>query len=98
MDLPAFLRVLHDGINPGNDDHSATPGRPGDARHCVFRAVFLIVIGSSRRPPHLPSSQADEQRQGGAMNLSTMAIVGVIAAVILVAISVTLINKFARGD
>lgn len=32
------------------------------------------------------------------MSLSTMAIGGLIAAAILVVVSVTLINKFARGD
>jgi len=32
------------------------------------------------------------------MNLTTLAIVGLVAAAILVIISVTLINKFASGD
>jgi len=38
------------------------------------------------------------QSEGDAMNLTTLAIAGLIAAAVLVIISVTLINKFAGGD
>jgi hypothetical protein len=38
------------------------------------------------------------EREGEAMNLNTLAIAGLIAAAILVIISVTLINKFSSGD
>jgi hypothetical protein len=37
-------------------------------------------------------------KRGGAMNLTTLAIGGLIAAAVIVIVSVSLINKFAGGD
>jgi hypothetical protein len=38
------------------------------------------------------------EREGGLMNLNALAIGGLIAAVVIIIVSVTLINKFASGD
>ena len=81
----------------------AAPGEESGGKPLIVTAVTVktgsgIYPGIVRyllRPLILESGRADTWDKGEAMSLGTLAITGLVAAVVLIVVAITLINKFA---